>query len=147
MSDLVCFGGMQYLAIDPGKKRTGLAVGDDETSIVTPLGAVEHHTDAERLIGLRRIINEQQPDELIVGLPLNMDDSEGPAAKQARNLAEQLHDAVEKPVHLFDERLSSYAADQLMNQSGLTHAQKKARRDGLAAAAILRDFLESLKNN
>lgn len=136
---------MRYLAIDPGRKRTGLAVGDDETNIVTPIGTVHHGSDAERLNGLRQAVIEQEPDELVVGLPLNMDDSEGPAARQAQSLGDQLRDALELPVHLHDERLSSYQADQQMNQTGLTHAQKKARRDALAAAAILRDFLQAKK--
>jgi putative Holliday junction resolvase len=133
---------MRYLAIDPGDKRTGLAVGDDETNIVTPIGAIVHGSDNERLALLRKAVEQQQPDALVVGLPLNMDDTEGPAARKARALGDQLRDVFDLPVHLVDERLTSYQADQQMSQSGLTHAQKKARRDALAAAAILRDFLE-----
>ena len=79
----------------------------------------------------------------LVGLPLNMDGSEGPSAAKVRVFIDQLAEATKLTVHAFDERLTSAAADEQMAQSGLTHKQKKARRDALAAAAILRGFLES----
>jgi putative Holliday junction resolvase len=72
-----------------------------------------------------------------------MDGSEGPAAKKARALAMMLHQHTGLQVHTFDERLTSYEADQRMSQSGLTRKQKKQRRDAIAAAAILSDFLTS----
>ena len=134
---------MRYLAIDPGQKRSGLAVGDDATQIVTPIGVVTAGSDEQRLRLLIEAIDAQQPDALVVGLPLNMDDSEGPAAAGARALAERLTQATGLIAHLFDERLSSFAADEQMGGAGLTRDQKKARRDALAAAAILRGFLES----
>ena len=79
---------------------------------------------------------------MVVVLPLNMDGTEGPQAIKARAFAERLGQRLEGlPVHVFDERLTSAEADELMAQSGLTHKQKKALRDALAAAEILRDFL------
>ena len=132
---------MIYLAIDPGGKRTGLAVGDDETGHAGPVDVIEAADPVSLLRGVRRAVEEYAPDALVVGVPYNMDGTEGPAAKRARDLARQLGDETDLPVHLADERLTSYAADQVMKQSGLTHKQKKARRDALAAAAILHDFL------
>ena len=137
---------MRYLAIDLGQKRNGLAIGDDVTKIVTPMGVVAAEGEKQQLHGLLAAIEEHHPDSVVVGWPLNMDDSEGPAATKAKQLAEQLHEASGLPVHLHDERLSSFAADEQMSQSGLTRDQKKARRDALAAAAILRTFLESLES-
>jgi len=134
---------MRYLAIDLGQKRTGLAVGDDSTGIVSPVAVVE--TPAGEVV-LRRIedaIAEHQPDAVIVGLPLNMDGSEGDAAKGARGFGAVLSERCHLPVHYQDERLTSFAADQQMARTGRTHKQKKELRDALAAAQILRDFLDA----
>ena len=137
---------MRYLAIDLGQKRSGLAIGDDVTKIATPIGAVAANGHEQRLTRLLHAIDEHRPDALVVGWPLNMDDSEGPAAEEAKKMADQLHKASGLPVHLHDERLSSFTADEQMAQSGLSRDQKKARRDALAAAAILRGFLEALES-
>jgi len=135
---------MRYLAIDLGGKRTGLAVGADTTRLATPAGLIESRDEPHRLQQLRAAIEQHAPDALVLGLPLNADGSEGPAAKHARTLAEQCGKQFNLPVHLVDERLTSFAADQQMNRSGLTHGQKKARRDALAAARILQDFFDRL---
>ncbi len=132
---------MRYLAIDLGAKRTGLAVGDDVSMLVSPAGVIQTGHAEVRLQAIGRAIREHEPDALVLGLPLNMDDSEGPAAKAARALGRQLEARFKRPVHFMDERLTSFAADEQMSRSGLTHGQKKALRDALAAAAILRDFL------
>jgi len=142
---------VRYLAIDIGDKRTGLAVGDDETGIVAPLEVVEVPT-AERageawLDAMSRAIAQQfspyTQAELVIGLPFNMDGTEGPRARIVRDLATQLAERTRRHIHFQDERLTSADADWSMAQSGMTHRQKKQRRDGLAAAAILRDFLRA----
>lgn len=134
---------MRYLAIDPGQKRTGLAMGDDSTGIATPLHVIATSSSTERDRLIAQAVERHAPDALVVGLPLNMDGSEGPAARAARALGDQLSQRLELPVHYVDERLSSDTADRQMAQSGLTHLGKKRRRDALAAANILRTFLES----
>ncbi len=133
----------RYLAIDYGARRTGLAIGDDLTRQAGPVGAIEATQPAELLRGIRDAIDEYAPDELVVGLPLNMSGEPGAAAKKAQALCLLLEQHTGLTVHRVDERLTSYAADEQMKQTGLTHGQKKARRDALAAAAILRDFLQS----
>jgi len=132
----------RYLAIDPGDKRTGLAVGDALTG-PGPVGVIEATTPAHLLRELRDAIDAYAPDALVVGIPYNMDGSAGPAAKKAEALAQLLEVHTHLQAHRFDERLTSYAADEQMQRSGLTRRQKKSRRDALAATAILRDFLES----
>lgn len=132
---------MRYLCIDLGAKRTGLAVGDDVTRIASPLDVINTSADAERLRLIARAIDEHGPDALVLGLPLNMDGTEGPAAKGVRAFAGQLQQRFRLPVHFADERLSSAAADEQMARSGLTHKGKKQRRDALAAAHILHHFL------
>ena len=133
---------MRYLSIDLGTKRTGLAVGDDITRIVTPAGTIETLNPDQWIHLLKQAISEHQPDALVVGLPLNMDGTEGQPAKDARKRSRQLHDQTGLIVHLMDERLTSESANQMMSRSGLTHRGKKARRDSLAASAILSRFLE-----
>ncbi len=132
---------MRYLCIDLGGKRTGLAVGDDETGVVCPLQVVEAAPGPALLGLLDRVIRDQAPDALVVGLPLNMDGTEGPAAKGARDFARQIADRCGRTIHWQDERLTSDAAEEHLDGSGRTHKQKKQIRDALAAAEILRDFL------
>ena len=79
-----------------------------------------------------------------MGLPLNMDGTEGPAAKDARAFAEQVQQRCGLVVHLQDERLTSFEADQRMARSGRTRGEKKELRDALAAAALLEDFLRPI---
>lgn len=132
---------MRYLAIDLGERRTGLATGDDETGFATPYDVITTGSDAQRLAELVKVIGREEPDAVVVGLPLNMDGTEGPGAKRARALGAAIAQRCGVTVHFADERLSSAAADDQMARTGLTHGQKKARRDALAAAAILRGFL------
>lgn len=134
---------MRYLAIDFGSKRTGFAVGDDDTQIASPIEVVQAADDEHRLREIGRLIDEYQPDALVVGLPLNMDGSEGPATRKSREMVDRLTQRFGLPVHLVDERLTSEAAEAQLSQTGLTHKGKKARRDALAAAAILRNYFES----
>lgn len=133
---------MRYLAIDLGDKRTGIAAGDDITGIITPLEVI---TVAPTLLAdeMLKAIASHKPDAIVLGVPLNMDGSEGTPAKKAREFGVTLSQRAGLPVLFQDERLSSYAADQAMSQTGRTHKAKKELRDALAAAEILRDYLES----
>ncbi|MCA9290995.1 MAG: Holliday junction resolvase RuvX [Phycisphaerales bacterium] len=134
---------MLYLAIDLGDQRTGLATGDDAIGLVTPVGVLTVPRGPRLLDALLGAIADHRPDALILGLPLNMDDSEGPQAKKVRAFGADLHARAGLPVHYQDERLTSYAADQQMARSGRTHRQKKNLRDALAAVHILEDFLRA----
>jgi len=137
---------MRYLAIDLGDRRTGLAVGDDATGLASPAGVIEKPIEPgeELLAAIERAAREYGPDELVMGLPLNMDDTEGPRAKLVRAFASRVEGRTGLVVRFQDERLTSAEADWSMARSGMTRGQKKSRRDALAAAAILRDYLETL---
>jgi putative Holliday junction resolvase len=143
---------MRYLCIDLGDKRTGLAMGDSETRLAAPVDVLhvpwrerEGHALLEALVrAIREHLGERSPGELVVGLPFNMDGSEGPRAQMVRAFGARVADVTRRPLHFQDERLTSADADWQMAQSGLTHKQKKERRDAIAAAAILRDFLSAL---
>lgn len=142
---------MRYLCIDLGDKRTGLAVGDAQTRLVSALSVLESPIavrGGEALLdALAKAVEDQLgtgAGELVVGLPLNMDDTEGPRSKSVRAFAARIGERVGRVVHFQDERLTSAAADWSMARSGMTRGEKKQKRDALAAAEILRDFLAGL---
>ncbi|TVQ63959.1 MAG: Holliday junction resolvase RuvX, partial [Phycisphaerales bacterium] len=137
---------MRYLAIDLGEKRTGLAVGDDETGNAFPVDVIERplggaSAGGALLEAIADAAKSHNAHAVVVGLPLNMDGTDSPGAKRARAFAQRISARTQLPVAFQDERLTSAEADWIMAQSGLTHKAKKERRDALAAAAILRDFL------
>ncbi len=138
---------MRYLCFDLGDKRTGIAAGDDLLKIAGPLDAIIASGPQDLIAQLLRIIQREGVTEIVVGLPLNMDDTEGPQAIKVRKLGHEIAMRSKCVIHFHDERLSSFAADEKMARTGLTHGQKKARRDALAATAILQDFLDSLENH
>jgi len=134
---------MRYLAVDLGDKRTGLAMGDDVSCMVSPLTVLELPRNELLVDAISKAARQHDAGAIVIGLPLNMDNTEGPAAAQARAFGLLLAQATSLAVHFQDERLTSYAADQHMARTGRTHKQKKALRDALAAAEILRDFLDA----
>lgn len=139
---------MRFLCIDLGEKRTGLALGDALTRIATPLDVIElplaQREGAAVIQAIALAATEAGACALVIGLPLNMDGSEGPRSKRTRTLAAAIAKATNLPLHFQDERLSTVRADWSMARTGLTRGKKKAKRDALAAAAILSDFLANL---
>ena len=140
---------MRIFAIDLGDQRTGLALGDDITNIASPAGLIEipiERNDGQAL--LDEIICQLRantggtPTELLIGMPLNMDSTEGPRAKLVRVYAQRIANAADLPIVLVDERRTSIAANARMAQTGLTHKQKKKRRDAIAAATIAQSYLD-----
>ncbi len=136
---------MRYLAIDYGSKRTGLAICDPSETIVSPLTMIEgHHQLVEKIVNITKAENVEA---VIVGLPLNMDDTEGPQAKKTQKFAESLKAKLHIPIHLQDERLSTFAAEEKLAPAELTRGKKKKRIDAVAAAQILEFFLEQKTND
>ena len=136
---------MRYLAIDLGDKRTGLAVGDDETGVATPTATLPVVPGPALFDAIARMIREHDIDTLVLGLPLNADGSEGPRARRTRQFGVSLQSKTDMPLYYQDERLTTYAANQRLAGTGRTHKQKKAARDAIAAAEILQDFLSNRK--
>ncbi len=132
---------MRYLAIDLGDKRTGLAVGDDELCMAQPVCVLEIPIGDLLVEAIVKAIEEQGVDELVMGLPLNMDGSPGQRVSITKIFAEKLGSATNIKIHFQDERLTSSAAEEHLSGSGKTHKQKKKMRDALAATEILNDFL------
>ena len=134
----------RFLAVDHGSKRIGLAVGDTETRLAAPVVGVPAtgtaEPDARAVMAAAR---DFDADAFVLGLPLNMDGSEGPQAKLVREFGAMLAKLSGLPVHYVDERLSSETAREKLIGGELTRKKRKARMDGIAAQAILQDFLDS----
>ena len=131
------------LAIDHGTRRTGFATSDPLRIATRPLEVWQGAGDGGELVErVAEIALEREVGTLVVGLPVNMDGSEGPASKNARDFSRQLADAFDLPVHLIDERLTSHEAQNALSETGLSSRKTKPHRDAVAAAAILRDFLQ-----
>jgi len=131
---------MRYLAIDYGEKRTGLAICDAGETIVTPLAVI--HGQKELLKRIADVVRKELVEAVVIGLPLNMDGSEGSQAKLVLKFAEQLREHLDVPVHFQDERLSSFDAEQKLAPAELTRSKRRKRLDAVAAASILEAFLE-----
>lgn len=131
---------MRYLAIDFGDKRTGLAVCDADETIASPLAVLTGQGALPERIA--EVIKTQQIDAIVLGLPLNMDGTEGGRVKIVRKFAEELAAFIDVPVQFHDERLSSFDAEGKFAGSELTRKQKKRRLDAVAAASILQSFLD-----
>ena len=129
---------MRYLALDLGTKRTGIAVGDDETGSAMPVAVVDTPDEPSLLSAVTAQIRDHGPDAIIVGLPLNMDGTEGTPAEATRALAERIAAHTSLPVHVQDERLTSDAARRRMAETGPVRGR---RDDAIAAAIILEEFL------
>ncbi|MCP4168965.1 MAG: Holliday junction resolvase RuvX [Chloroflexi bacterium] len=132
-----------WLALDIGDRRIGLATGNDSAWLARPLGILTRRSKREDFSAIARRAEEVQADCILVGLPYNMDGSEGPQAKRVRNYATRLEYTVELPVTYWDERLSSFEADQIIAQQGRKRSQK--HNDDIAAAAILQTYLNQLR--
>ncbi len=137
----------RFLAVDYGSKRIGLAIGDDDMYMASPIktidGCGDLRSDASAVEACAR---EYDIDGIVIGLPLNMDDSEGPQAKVVRSFGEALDAITDQTIHYVDERLSSIAAEELIRPAGLTRKKKKARVDRVAAQVILQTFLDARRN-
>jgi len=131
---------MRYLAIDYGDKHTGLAVCDPAETIASPLTVIDGQKGL--LDKIARIATAENVEAIVLGLPLNMDDSTGPRARLVLKFAEQLKNHLQIPVHFQDERLTTFAAEDKIAPANLSRKKKKKRLDAIAAAQILETFLE-----
>ena len=132
---------MRVAALDVGDARVGVAVCDELGLTVRGAGIVRRVGGQRDLDALAAVLRPLEPERLVVGLPLNMDGSEGGAAKSVREFGALLAERTRLPVHYQDERLTSFEADERMARSGRTHREKRELRDALAACAILEGFL------
>jgi putative Holliday junction resolvase len=136
----------RLLALDLGTKRVGVAVCDElqlTTKPLPPLRRSNWKTLLREISGLRHSFDAQG---VVIGLPLNLDGTEGSAAQEARRIARNLSLSLPVPVHLQDERLTSHAAEESLRAEGVSGRALTARIDSEAAAIILLDFINQQRH-
>ncbi|MCF7972432.1 MAG: Holliday junction resolvase RuvX [Phycisphaerae bacterium] len=135
---------MKYLAVDYGNKRTGLALCDRNETMASPLCVIREPSQVVKVI--TQVVAEERIEGIVIGLPLNMDDSEGFQAKRVREFGKVLAAHVQIPILFHDERLSSFSASEKLAALSLTRSHTKKRLDAVAAAEILEAFLDFKRN-
>ncbi|MEM1221614.1 MAG: Holliday junction resolvase RuvX [Verrucomicrobiota bacterium] len=137
---------MNYLGIDWGEKRIGLAYAD-ELGVAYPLKAATAATKKERLRQIEETIKARKIDALVVGYPLNMNGTVGFKAKEVDLFIDEIEKRFRLPVHRIDERLSSHSVEQGLRGQKKKPDRKSGEIDSRAAALILQDFIEERSFN
>ncbi len=137
----------KILGIDPGRKRVGLAIGDTSLRVATAFDAMEYAGKEKFLKCLNSIIEKEEVTLIVVGLPKNMDGTEGDAAKNSRRLAESIRERFDIEVKLLDERLTTHQAVRQIHETGGKAGHRKERVDMLSAALILQSYFDSLPSD
>jgi putative Holliday junction resolvase len=146
-SGFVILVSLRTLAIDLGSRRVGLALSDEGGRFATPYDVLFVTSPQQTTELVLKVVEKEGAERLVVGLPLNMDGSAGPAARAAVAWGRSLAARAGKPVLFVDERLSSFDAEQQLigrKRAGekLTRQRKKEQLDAIAAAAFLQEFLD-----
>jgi putative holliday junction resolvase len=131
-----------FLGFDYGKIAIGVAVGSTQSGLAQDLATVKANTAGPDWDHISRLIQEWQPQALVVGLPMNMDDSANRMTQAAQQFGNRLSDRYNLPVHMVDERLTTIAARNALTERGVPARRHKTKLDRLAAKAILQAFLD-----
>ena len=134
---------MRLMGLDVGDKTVGVAVSDELGLTAQGVTTVERRSWAHDLAELDAIAKENSVQKLVVGLPLNMDGSEGPRALASRAFAERASAALGIPFDLWDERLSTAEVQRLLIAADVSRKKRKQVVDKLAAQVILQGYLDS----
>ncbi len=135
---------MRVLALDLGSKRIGVAISDLSGTIASPHSVItrsssrRHDHDT-----IRRLVVEEEAEALVIGLPLSLDGSVGPAAQAVLQESKRLGTVVSVPIHMQDERLTTVAADRMLREADLSATRRREYVDKVAAAVILQTWLEA----
>lgn len=138
--------GQTFLGFDYGSRHLGIAVGSSATGSARPLDSTPVRAGIPDWATVDRLVKEWQPAALIVGLPLNMDDSENDMTRAARKFGHRLHARYNLPVHWVDERLTSVDAKNVLVEARVPWKQRRAQVDKLAAQGILQAYLDETKH-
>lgn len=131
------------LGIDFGTVRVGLAISDPDGIVASPLATYERRNRDADAAYFRKLIEDEDVAQLIVGLPMHTDGREGAKAKEAREFGAWLGETTGLPVTFYDERFTTVQAESALWEAGLTHKRRKDRRDRVAAQIMLQAYLES----
>ena len=145
LADLTIPSGMRLLGLDLGEKTIGLALSDRLLTVATPMQTLKRGKFAADAAQLDHIISEQGVGGLIVGLPLNMDGSDGPSAQSARAFGRNWASRSAVPLAFWDERLSTSAVTRTLLEADASRRRRGAVVDKMAAAYILQGALDRLR--
>lgn len=137
---------MVIMAVDLGKARTGIALCDKTELLASPLTQINEYNREKLLDKISDLAKEKRAELLVVGLPKNMDGSEGESAKNARDFADELAEKTGLPVDMQDERGTTITAHNYLNATDTRGKKRKSVVDAVAATIILEDYLNRRRN-
>ena len=132
---------MRIMGVDYGDARTGIAVSDLLCSIVGKTTVIHSRNPEKTLLEIKKLVEENGVGEIVIGLPKNMDGSEGPRAELCRSFAEQIKEATGLPVHFWDERRTTVEAHNILSAHNYHGKKRKDTVDAVAASLILEGYL------
>ena len=137
---------MVILGVDLGKARTGVAVCDKSELLASPVEVVNEHNRERLLERVAQLAKDRRAEQIVVGLPRNMDGSEGESAQNARAFGAELAEKTGLPVGFSDERGTTITAHGFLNETNTRGKRRKATVDAVAATIILQDYLDYRRN-
>lgn len=136
----------RLLGLDPGEARIGVALSDPTGTIASPHGFIDVRAmDIVAAIG--DLVSEHGCSAVVIGLPLRLDGTEGPAADRSRALGRTISEAVDVEIVFWDERFTTVTAEQALLEGDVRRARRKTARDPIAAAVMLQSFLDRQAND
>ena len=137
--------GTRLLGLDVGTKTIGMALSDVTRTVATPFDTIRRTKFAADAKAIREVVEKNQVGALVLGLPLNLDGSEGPRAQSTRAFARNLAIHVTVPIVFWDERLSTAAVERHLIEADASRKRRAEVVDRMAAAYILQGLLERLR--
>ena len=131
------------MGLDVGDKRIGVALSDESALIATPKETLTRQGNRKDIAHLLEVARREDVGEILVGMPLSLDGSEGPQAKKVGRFIEALREATNLTVTTWDERLTTVGAERALIESDMSRAKRKQTVDRVAAALILQGYLDS----
>jgi putative Holliday junction resolvase len=131
------------MALDVGERRIGVAMSDPTRVLASPYTTLRAQPRERAIEQITALVCQNEVVAVVVGLPLTLSGEVGPQAHAVQLFAKELEQALDVPLHLFDERLTTVAAERMMVDLGMKPEQRKARIDEVAASIILQDFLDA----
>lgn len=132
----------RLIGIDPGGKRIGIALSDENKIVATPYTTIIKENYRDLVDQIRKIVKEYDIDGIVIGNPINMDGTEGPSSQSAKDLAKNLSKDITENITLWDERLSSQGAFNLSNDLAINSSKKVKKLDENSAQFILQGILD-----
>ena len=132
----------RLMGIDPGAKRIGIAISDENKIVATPYTTIIKEKYGDFVSQIKEIFDEHKIDGIVIGNPINMDGSEGPSSQSAKDLAKNLSKDITENITLWDERLSSQGAFNLSNELAINSSKKVKKLDENSAQFILQGLLD-----